>query len=437
MASVCVEKFTTQEACVGISRHVYRENTNYKNQHIDKNLEYLNKYYGDGDMCRSLIHDKITEIDKGMPPLRVKRDRKTVADVCIVAPRENLPNNEVMRFFDQTLNNMSAEYVVVGAAVHADEVHDYYDDYDQKIHTSRLHMHVLVIPETDKGCNMSSWLTKSRYVKLNTICDKVCEIVFGYPYMDGTRRKSRGSVERLKELSMLNAAKLLPELEAKVNNLKAEKIVIENEIEHLKMDAKRVESELKNRMQKAEADLKKYFTPAPQLNEVLEERIVKIGLTKTQTVYIEKNPNAILAAISNTIAVMARNDVLEKKLATAQSKIDYYVRENQDLKDKNVHLNQILGKLKVWEKVELIRAGFITEKMLELKAMGMHIPELEGLSHRECTLLMAELERLRKIDCCDAILERANDDPILHQKLKEFLPDMIWEKENEDRYYER
>ena len=87
MASVRIKKFTTQEACAGLVRHVYRENVNYSNCHIQKEKEGLNWYMGEGDQCRDLIHKSISDMDKGMPPLRIKKDRKTVAGVCVVAPR--------------------------------------------------------------------------------------------------------------------------------------------------------------------------------------------------------------------------------------------------------------------------------------------------------------------------------------------------------------
>lgn len=92
---------------------------------------------------------------------------------------------------------------VVGIGLHGDEVHAYVDPDSKNRVQSRLHVHVLVVPDVPgRGCNMKSWLTKFRYKEINQLLDRVCERELGYSYQDGSKQQSRGDVERMKQRSM-------------------------------------------------------------------------------------------------------------------------------------------------------------------------------------------------------------------------------------------
>lgn len=89
------------------------------------------------------------------------------------------------------LRDMFGDNLIDGA-YHADEVHDY-TDLDGELHTSRGHLHADVIPWTEEyGVNMKHFYTRDLPNRINAALDAKCQEMFGFPYRDGTRKKSRG-----------------------------------------------------------------------------------------------------------------------------------------------------------------------------------------------------------------------------------------------------
>lgn len=217
MASITIQKHDFQSASRGQIAHIYRENENYKNRHIDVSKSDENILLGEetAAKARARLRQVLTEIDTRTPPKRVRADRKTVASLVIPAPRENLTEQQAMKFFETLIDELqnAKDFQLVAGAIHADEIHEYIDSADKQTHESRLHMHLLVVPDVpEKGCNMKSWLTKSRYREMNSIADRACEKTLGYKYQDGSRQASRGSVEVLKERSLTAQAEELEKL---------------------------------------------------------------------------------------------------------------------------------------------------------------------------------------------------------------------------------
>jgi hypothetical protein len=87
---------------------------------------------------------------------------------------------------------------IVCGAIHVDEVHAYEDGTGA--HTSRVHLHALGVPYVpEKGINGKTFLTRATYAKTNEAMDAVCQQVLGYAYQDGSKQKSKGTVEQLKQ----------------------------------------------------------------------------------------------------------------------------------------------------------------------------------------------------------------------------------------------
>lgn len=207
MASITIQKHDFQSASRGQIAHIYRENENYKNRHIDVSKSDENILLGEetAAKARARLRQVLTEIDTRTPPQRIRADRKTVASLVIPAPRENLTEQQAMKFFETLIDELqnAKDFQLIAGAIHADEIHEYIDPADKKVHESRLHMHLLVVPDLpDCGCNMKKWLTKARYKEMNALADRACERALGYTYQDGTRQQTRGSVEALKEQSL-------------------------------------------------------------------------------------------------------------------------------------------------------------------------------------------------------------------------------------------
>lgn len=217
MASITIQKHDFQSASSGQIAHIYRENENYKNRHIDVSKSDENVLLGEETAAdaRARLRQVLTEIDTRTPPKRIRADRKTVASLVIPAPRENLTEQQSMKFFETLIDELqnAKDFQLIAGAIHADEIHEYIDPADKKVHESRLHMHLLVVPDVPGvGCCMKKWLTKARYREMNAIADCACEKVLGYTYQDGTRQQTRGSVEALKEQSLAAQAEELEKL---------------------------------------------------------------------------------------------------------------------------------------------------------------------------------------------------------------------------------
>lgn len=349
MASVTVQKWGTAAACRGQCIHIYREGKSYGNPDIDPEKAACVWTMSDLKTSQKAIRETIAEIDKIRPPKRVKKDRKTVAELCIPAPREGTSREDALRFFQSVYDELGAVgYHVCGGAVHGDEIHDYIDPDDKQLHRSRLHMHILLVPETDRGVNMKSWLTKSRFRELNSICDRVCERELGHPYQDGSKRRSRGTVEVLKERSgveMIHAAETvlnaLPHLEASRDELQAQ-------AEKSRQDAAEAARNAQEARERAQAELRELF-PVGRAADVLEEREYKTGLLSRERVLVATDPDAVTDAVRRADAVartLDARDALQQEAARMREQIARLTQERDAAVDAAAqeHFDAVLGR---------------------------------------------------------------------------------------------
>lgn len=349
MASVTIQKWSTAAACRGQCIHIYREGKRYGNPDIDAEKTSCVWTMSDLKTSQNTIRECIAKIDKIRPPKRVKKDRKTVAELCIPAPREGTSQEDALRFFQSVYDELGAAgYHVCGGAVHGDEVHDYIDPDDKQLHRSRLHMHVLIVPETDQGVNMKSWLTKSRFRELNSLCDRVCMQELGYPYQDGSKKRSRGTVEALKERSgveMIRAAATvldaLPRLEASRDALQAQ-------TEKSRQDAAEAAREAQEARERAQMELRELF-PVGRAADVLEEREYKTGLLSRERVLVAVDPDAVTDAVRRADAVartLDARDALQQEVARMREQIAQLTQERDAAVDRadQEHFDAVLGR---------------------------------------------------------------------------------------------
>lgn len=253
MASVTIQKWSTAAACGGQVNHIYRTREHYGNQDIDRALADRNEMAGTAEEARARIRGIIAQVDAATPPKRVRADRKTVAELCIPAPRAGMSDQDARQFLTAVCEALvgAPSMHVVGIALHADEAHEYVDPDSKTRVQSRLHLHVLVVPDVPgKGCNMKSWLTKSRYGEINRLMDKVCERELGYSYQDGTKSQSRGDVERVKAESLRAEA---AELTAKIDTLRHEVVELDKTRQKTRQDAARATQEADKAVARARA----------------------------------------------------------------------------------------------------------------------------------------------------------------------------------------
>lgn len=253
MASVTIQKWTTAGACGGQINHIYRTREHYGNQDIDRALADRNEMAGTAEEARVRIRETIAQVDAATPPRRVRADRKTIAELCIPTPRSGMSDQDARRFLTAACMALvdAPDMHVVGIGLHGDEVHEYVDPDSKSRVQSRLHVHVLVVPDVPgKGCNMKSWLTKARYGEINRLMDKVCMKELGYSYQNGTKSRSRGDVERVKAESLRAEA---AELTAKIDNLRHEAAELDKARQRAHQDAARATQEADRAIARARA----------------------------------------------------------------------------------------------------------------------------------------------------------------------------------------
>jgi hypothetical protein len=253
MASVTIQKWTTAGACGGQINHIYRTREHYGNKDIDMTLANCNEMAGTAEDARTRIRETIARVDAATPPKRIRADRKTVAELCIPAPRVGMSDQDARQFLTAACMELvrTPGMHVVGIGLHGDEVHEYVDPDSKSRVQSRLHVHVLVVPDVPgRGCNMKSWLTKARYKELNQLLDRVCERELGYTYQNGSGQQSRGDVERMKQRSLQAEA---AELTAKIDTMRQEAAQLDKIRQETRQDAARATEAAKRAMERAEA----------------------------------------------------------------------------------------------------------------------------------------------------------------------------------------
>ena len=253
MASVTIQKWSTAAACGGQVNHIYRTREYYGNTDIDKSLADYNEMAGTAEDARTRIRETISRVDAATPPKRIRADRKTVAELCIPAPRVGMNDQDARRFLTAACMELvrTPGMHVVGIGLHGDEVHEYVDPDSKNRVQSRLHVHVLVIPDVPgRGCNMKSWLTKARYKELNQLLDRVCERELGYTYQNGSGQQSRGDVERMKQRSLQAET---AELTAKIDMLRQETTQLDAIRQKARQDATRAAQEADKAVARARA----------------------------------------------------------------------------------------------------------------------------------------------------------------------------------------
>lgn len=417
MASVTVQKWGTAAACRGQCVHVYREGKNYANPDIDRTKSACVWVMDDVKTCQKNIRETIAKIDKNRPPKRIKRDRKTVAELCVPAPREGTSQEDALRFFQGVYDELAATgYHVCGGAVHGDETHDYIDPDDKKLHRSRLHMHVLLVPETDRGVNMKSWLTKSRFRELNALCDRVCMQELGHPYQDGSGRRSRGTVEALKEKSGAEMVRAAEAVRDELPRLQASRDALQAQTEKSRQEAVNAAKKAQETRERAQAELRELF-PVGRAADVLEEREYKTGLLSRERVLVATDPDAVTDAVRRADAIartLDTGDALRQEVARMREQVARLTRERDAAVDRAAqeHFDAVLGRaLTVPDIAEQVRECSWSDRAREQLCISR--ADAARIEH----VLREDADRDRDAAAYQSIIQTSRHDRQLHDAL--------------------
>lgn len=319
MASVTIQKWSTAAACGGQVSHIYRTREHYGNKDIDETLADCNEMAGTAEDARTRIRETIAQVDAATPPKRVRADRKTIAELCIPAPRAGMSDKDARRFLTAACVELMqvTNMHVVGIGLHGDEVHEYVDPDSKSLVQSRLHVHVLVVPDVPgRGCNMKSWLTKSRYRELNQLLDRVCERELGYSYQDGSGQRSRGDVERMKQRSLQAEA---AELTAKIDTMRQEAARLDTIRQQARLDAARATQEADRATTRAKAaEQAQRRSEAAQKASEMQLEAAEQRLTQLQSRADELQEEINQLDVVRELSTVPENRTLTEAKATAR-----------------------------------------------------------------------------------------------------------------------
>ena len=192
MASVNLKKAQIRTGRIIGTNHMDRVKENDTRSHSNKNI---NPELSSGNFhvgCESFkeamdkAEKRLKEVDKVLPPKRLKKDRIEVLLVNIPCPREITEQGRTKEFFDK-VNDCMKDYFGEknwhGMEIHVDEVHEYYDRNKHEQCMSLEHAHGVATPFVEgKGVNAKGFMTKANLARATRVVDEMCLKEFGISY---------------------------------------------------------------------------------------------------------------------------------------------------------------------------------------------------------------------------------------------------------------
>lgn len=223
MASVNFEKLKAAQQVKAMFRHCDEEKrlyTNHSNIDINKSATPNNLQGSlDYDAACKRYDERIAFLDS-KPGANRRKDRVTCFGLNVPAPKDLKPEDEKAFFMDalEIIKNQYGEDNIIQYYMHQDEKHKYINAETGEQCMSRSHMQCYVVPEHKGKLNGKWFSNKSNMIKLNNAIHKMAQEQFGVMFMDGSKKKSRKTVEQLKsESTYLKVQKELDKQTADLN----------------------------------------------------------------------------------------------------------------------------------------------------------------------------------------------------------------------------
>ena len=240
MASINIMKLHGSEAA-SILAHAHRhdgKDVQYRNKHIDtaRSKDNSTRYFKSVHDTAQTAHDEYARLKA-----RVEEIDKVAFEVPVP---EGLPADREEKFFSLAYREIAS---MCGGAenvstlrIHRDEVHEYVDPVTKERRTSRVHAHVVGIPYVrGKGVNCKAFMSRQALRDLQRRLDDKCRQELGVAFMDGSRQKSRGTVEDLKRAS----ARTEQELAERIASQKAVLADLQSQTDEARAEAEKARSE--------------------------------------------------------------------------------------------------------------------------------------------------------------------------------------------------
>lgn len=242
MAGINIEKYHGATEAKAVLRHCDTEQrlqNNHSNEQIDKSKTGQNKAWSVkgcdntyAGVC-SCYDSRLQEVDsKALKSPR--KDRVTLVGMELPRP-EQLPAEKFNAWSASAVKAINEYYMgkqsrsgFLSAYTHVDEVHDYkrFDESTQTYYntSSREHLHIFLMPYSADGSSLNAkqFTSRQNLIELNKVIDNMTFEKYGVRFCNGTGRKSKKSVEELKQISEM--AKI-----AEADHLEAFRLKLEND----------------------------------------------------------------------------------------------------------------------------------------------------------------------------------------------------------------
>ena len=249
MGSVNFEKCKSARSVTALMRHCCKDKrlkTKHSNKHINKaltkyNFDYTN-YDANYDDNYNILFEKCDSYEQAKNAYfkqiayldattntNHRPDRVTCFTLEMPAPAE-LDLQQASAWSHDVINLLIHRYGadnVASAHFHADEKHKYKvkgENGEIKDIESRYHLHAFVIPEVNGKLNGKQFSSRKNMIQLNKAIDDMTLEKYNCHFMDGTKRKSRKTVEELKNQSdILEIQQKQEQLDAEIAKVQQER----------------------------------------------------------------------------------------------------------------------------------------------------------------------------------------------------------------------
>ena len=236
MASVNFEKLKTPQQVKAMLRHCDGEErleANHSNIDIDKSKTSGNMQGNLGYAAACQRYDERIAFLDAKPGANRRKDRVTCFGLNVPAPKD-LEQEDEKAFFLAVIEIIINQYGqdnIVQYYMHQDEKHEYIHAETGERCMSRSHLQCYVVPEHNGKLNGKWFSSRANMVRLNNAIHRMAQEQFGVMFMDGSKRKSRKTVEQLKnESTYLEVQQELEEqkmaLDIQVAEVKEEKQMV-------------------------------------------------------------------------------------------------------------------------------------------------------------------------------------------------------------------
>ena len=209
----------------------------------------------------------------------------TLQNIEIPVP-ENLPRQDYNKWFCRVGEILCDAYGrdnFIDAQIHYDEEHEYIDAETHEKRMSRVHMHASVVPEINGQLNCKRMSGRANMRKLNNAIEKMTVSEFGCKFMDGSKKKSKQTINELKN----DSAKLEAEQENKQLQAENEQLRHDNELQESALDSayELRMAKIKRREQKVADDEKRLDEDKQQFEAYKADAMQNIEAQRQQTLH--------------------------------------------------------------------------------------------------------------------------------------------------------